>query len=334
MPQRLPQLRRAAKASGCAAFLGWRVGLPKLRPYHLVGLVDAEGSFFIQSHNSRPIFQLMLNVKEYPLLEAARKLLHGYGSVSVTVKKHAVAFRIACKRGLLHVVEFFRKYPLVTTKCHDFERWQRCVELYCSQQHLTYSGRKEIGKHDDQMNQRKMPHLLSGLQIHGIPCSQAGDWMSGFTSGEGSFHLVRTHGYLRFSLEQSAKDKAVLEYARDLIQAGAVREFKGMATFRIESARQLPLVQSYFTEHELIGSKLADYLAWSDLLDLMVYEGSWRSSVHVPKATETYAQHLWNRGARLGAGTLAGHWKDLGRRRRFHRAQDLSGDPLYKMLLQ
>ena len=333
--QILLKSRRFDARHGCSAFLGWRHGVRKLHPYHLVGLVDAEGTFFVVSKSCQPIFQLKMNLKEYPLLEAARTRLNGCGKIYPAVHDDAAYLGVACKRGLLHAVHFFHQHPLLTTKCHDFERWKRCVELYCSARHVTQVGREEIEDHIAHMNQRKKPSLLPGCLSHCIQASQVADWLSGFTSGEGSFYLERTTGYLRFSLPQAIIDRPVLDYIRDVLDAGRVyQDGKGMAKLRVCTPCELRRVQTFFKEHQLIGSKLADFEAWSDLLDLKVHKGLWQKHVEIPEPLEVYARFLWNKAARYPSGTRPKAWKDPTSRQRQPPARDLSSDPLYQLVFQ
>jgi hypothetical protein len=53
------------------------------------------------------------------------------------------------------VIPFFERYPLQTSKQHDFECFARCVRLINAGRHLDHVGMIEIAGIAEQMNRRK-----------------------------------------------------------------------------------------------------------------------------------------------------------------------------------
>ena len=53
------------------------------------------------------------------------------------------------------VIPFFERYPLQTSKRHDFECFTRCVRLIAAGRHLDHVGMIEIAGIAQEMNRRK-----------------------------------------------------------------------------------------------------------------------------------------------------------------------------------
>ena len=321
------------KTSGCIALTGWQYGVPQLRPWHVVGLVDAEGCFCIV--RGKPVFTINMNVKEFPLLEAIRKFFGGHGRVNTRLCDHTARVSIERKYGLLQVVRFFQDHHLWTTKWHDFQRWQRCVELTCSMEHRTEAGRLEIQTHNESMNRRKPPGLPTGLAIHGGSKSHPSDWISGFTSGEGCFSLRRRDCTLTFDLGQLSESVFVLEFVQASLRAGKIyHRNSGLSVLHASSAADLQAIQSFFVSHVLVGSKRADFQIWSDFLDFVVnarnsYGRCWRKRAVFPEALLHARKYSWNQAARWYGGRTS--WSDIGGGPPTPgRSHNLCGTELYK----
>jgi LAGLIDADG endonuclease len=61
------------------------------------------------------------------------------------------------------VIPFFHRYPLLTAKRRDFEKFARCVELMSSGHHLTAGGLIEIAEIVETMNRRVSRQELIGI---------------------------------------------------------------------------------------------------------------------------------------------------------------------------
>ena len=61
------------------------------------------------------------------------------------------------------VIPFFRRYPLLTAKRSDFEKFAQCVELVSAGRHLTPGGLIEIAQIAETMNRRVSRQELIGI---------------------------------------------------------------------------------------------------------------------------------------------------------------------------
>lgn len=84
----------------------------------------------------------------------------------ITTKKTSLKYEVMRRDDLLRVIiPFFRKYPLLTAKQRDFERFARVVEMMAEGKHLTYSGLVKIAVMVQDMNHRKpRKHLIRILR--------------------------------------------------------------------------------------------------------------------------------------------------------------------------
>eukprot|EP00971_Amphidinium_carterae_P097096 1921567-Amphidinium_carterae.1 len=178
---------------------------------------------------------------------------------------------IADKVGLLHVVHFFQRQRLLTTKQHDFLQWSHCVEIYCRGEHLEKSGRKRISQARACINLSRPTHVPCGLQARGVPTQDVADWICGFVSGEGSFNMNRKRLRLQFSVGQRTDSGAVIDWMQSVMHVGTVYEhfisgcpYKYLAVCKTADIRQLRL---FFSNSQLIGSKQADFEIWCRVFD-------------------------------------------------------------------
>ena len=58
------------------------------------------------------------------------------------------------------IIPFFRRYPLMSSKQQDFEKFATCVEMIDAGRHLTTDGLVEIAEITQTMNRQKPRHEL------------------------------------------------------------------------------------------------------------------------------------------------------------------------------
>lgn len=102
-----------------------------INPWFLTGFTDAEGCFSIKIHENaklkskwrvRPVFTIILNIKDLPLLESKSKSIKkslGVGRISRNGDK-AVMFAVDSIKEIPVIIKHFDKYPLVTVKLLDY----------------------------------------------------------------------------------------------------------------------------------------------------------------------------------------------------------------------
>ena len=176
----------------------------KLNPWEITGFIDAEGSFTITiypDNRSRlkwavqPIFTINLHRKDLPILEEIKNTLQ-LGNI-VNRSKSVVSYKIGSKKELKGLIHHLDKYPLVTCKFSDFLLFKQCFEIITKQKHLSESDLLKILGLKNDLNlglsnklKESFPNIIPinrpDYVFKGIPNPF---WVSGFTSGDGSFYL-------------------------------------------------------------------------------------------------------------------------------------------------
>lgn len=180
-----------------------------LNPWFITGFSDAEGCFtiLIQPNNKyrlnwrvKPIFTIGLHNKDLALLNKIKYYL-GAGSVINYTSTSKAVFSVESFQDLDIIINHFDKYPLVSAKKNDYLIFKQCFELIREGEHLNEKGLLKIislkhslnlglpenlieafkDKIDNITKMKKSPFVFTG-----IPDPY---WLSGFTSGDGSFNL-------------------------------------------------------------------------------------------------------------------------------------------------
>jgi len=177
---------------------------PKLNPWFISGFTDAEGCFTILvQHNDKykanwrvkAIFTITLHIKDTAILEDIKNTL-GVGKVSIKGRSK-VGYRVESFKDLEIIINHFEKYPLVTAKVLDFLIFKECFEMIKQGEHLTEDGISKIIGFKFSLN-RGLPDNLTEAFPNIVPIPRPGYvfkgipdpfWVSGFTSGDGSFNL-------------------------------------------------------------------------------------------------------------------------------------------------
>jgi hypothetical protein len=141
----------------------------------VTGFVDGEGCFsinFIRQPNrvSRRGYKTGFQVAhEFAVTQGAKSAdsLHllaeffGVGAVYINNRydnhrEHIYRYCVRKRLDLLRViVPFFQRYPLRTSKQHDFVKFAQCLRLVQARSHLTTKGLIEILQIAETMNHRK-----------------------------------------------------------------------------------------------------------------------------------------------------------------------------------
>jgi hypothetical protein len=145
----------------------------------------------------------------------------GVGSIS---KSNKVAlYAVDSIKEISVILDHFDKYPLITQKNSDYLIFKICFEIIKQGGHLTEKGLLEIISLKNILNLGLSENLKSAFPnieikdrpkhiFKGIPDP---NWISGFTSGEGSFHIVirkpKTSVFARFSIHLHIRDLEILK---------------------------------------------------------------------------------------------------------------------------
>jgi hypothetical protein len=154
-----------------------------IRTGWVVGFVDGEGCFsvgFVKQRckaNRRGYrtgyqvtheFVVTQGEQSLSCLEELREFF-GVGQVIVNKRyddhrEHLYRYVVRRRADLLEaIIPFFQRYPLRSSKQHNFEKFARCVALISADRHLDPEGVIEIAEIAETMNRRKSRQDLIGI---------------------------------------------------------------------------------------------------------------------------------------------------------------------------
>nr|QJQ35323.1 LAGLIDADG endonuclease [Fusarium brevicatenulatum]QJQ35355.1 LAGLIDADG endonuclease [Fusarium pseudoanthophilum]QJQ35387.1 LAGLIDADG endonuclease [Fusarium pseudonygamai] len=160
----------------------------------LVGFTDGDGCFSIVKSGGTYRLQFSLSQSEYNLrlLYYVKKNL-GYGSVSKSSKQSWGNFRITDRKVLNQVIfPIFEKYPLLTSKYYNYERFKQAYYILENKELTTEMKNKKI----EELRSKELPvNYISPAVIHLNEESKYEDivpvisvyWLAGFIEAEGHF---------------------------------------------------------------------------------------------------------------------------------------------------
>jgi hypothetical protein len=290
--------------------------LTNLNPWFITGFTDAEGCFTIKVQPNanlktkwriRPVFSITLNSKDLNLLESI-KFSIGAGTISQSGK--TAIYAVESIKDLPLIISHFDKYPLITQKVSDYLIFKQCCELIIKNEHLTETGLLKILGLKSSLNlglpdslKLAFPNVLQKDRpeyfFNGIPDPF---WVSGFTSGDGSFHIVdvknkgATTGVLaRFSVHLHVRDLEVLKglstYSKSLNfdpnGAPVNTEEKNKNIIISENSANLQISKfsdvtniliPFFNKYPILGVKSLDFEDFKKICDLMQTKKSLNSA--------------------------------------------------------
>jgi hypothetical protein len=119
-----------------------------INPWFITGFSDGESSFTasISRNNKSKLgwtiglsYIIYLSIRDVRLLEQI-KLYFNVGSITYKLDKGLVMYRVRSLKELAVIIKFFQKYPLLTSKRHDFNLFVVLYEIILKKEHLTVSG--------------------------------------------------------------------------------------------------------------------------------------------------------------------------------------------------
>jgi hypothetical protein len=147
----------------------------------------------------------------------------GVGKISKSGKK-AVIYAVDSIKEMPVIINHFDNYPLITKKISDYLIFKQCFEIIKKGEHLTERGLLEIIGLKSSLNLGLPDNLIKffpkliikerpGYLFKSIPDPY---WISGFTTGDGSFHIVLRNSdsqsgvFARFSIHLHVRELEVL----------------------------------------------------------------------------------------------------------------------------
>lgn len=175
-----------------------------LNPWFLTGFVDAEGCFQVSIRQDlkqkikwrvSSAFQIKLHIKDLALLEQIKNTL-GVGTIT-TDGKNFCNYNVWSVKELQVLIYHFDIYSLVTDKVSDYLLFKQCFQIIKNREHLTEKGLLQILSLKSSLNlglsnqlKEAFPNVMPvNRPLHNSNCIPDPYWVSGFTSGDGSFYF-------------------------------------------------------------------------------------------------------------------------------------------------
>lgn len=286
----------------------------QLNPWFLTGFADAEGCFSIKITKNdklktkwrvRPVFSITLHLKDLSLLTEIKNTLK-VGNISKSGKK-AVIYSVDSIKEIPVIINHFNQYPLITNKLSDYLIFKNCFDIIKQGEHLNEEGLLKIVALKNSLNKGLPENLIiafpntseRGMLRPEYLFKEIPDpfWLSGFVSGEGSFHVVISKSnkeiFTRFSIHLHIRDLNVLkgintqfnkynpEFSSSLVNLEpALPSIEGRASknkvlffeekriYRSENSVQIQIKKQsdifntiipFFNEYPLLGCKSLDF---------------------------------------------------------------------------
>ena len=221
----------------------------KLNPNWVIGFVDAEGCFrisIIKNKNFkgkalplsvRLYFQIGLHRKDEAILELIQSEL-GVGKIYRS-RADSSELQVSSFKDSERLIDYFDKYPLITQKLADYLLFKQAFELIKNKEHLTIEGLKKLVAIKASINWGLPDQLKEAFRdiepvkrlnvVHKETLDP--NWLSGFTSGEGSFsvrvfnsshNITGSQVQLRFQLTQQSRDLVLMENIIKYLSCGNI----------------------------------------------------------------------------------------------------------------
>ena len=144
----------------------------RLNSNWIVGFVDGEGCFHVAinrlpkmtlGRQVLPEFRVVQHYRDKALLYRFKDFF-GFGNV-VFNHGNIFEYRVRGLENLNKIVQFFKKYRLITVKKNSFEYFALVIQLMNNKKHLTQEGLERIAILASKMNRRVKRNLESSETI-------------------------------------------------------------------------------------------------------------------------------------------------------------------------
>jgi hypothetical protein len=287
---------------------------PVINPWFLTGFADAEGCFTIKIQQNvklktkwrvRPVFSITLNSKDLFLLEAIQQYL-GVGKIRKCGGK-AIIYAVDSIKEIPVIIKHFDEYSLITHKLSDYLIFKECFEIIKQGEHLNDRGLLDIIGLKTYLNlglseklKQNFPNVVPverpDYKFKVIPDPS---WVAGFTSGDGSFHIVfrnaisKSGVFARFSIHLHKRELDVLRGIATYFKLfnenfyvvrSAALENKPMETFpekkiiigvnsvnlQISKFYDIAnIIIPFFNKYPILGIKSLDFLDFKKVCDII-----------------------------------------------------------------
>jgi hypothetical protein len=268
---------------------------PSLNPWFITGFADAEGCFSISIYKdtTRSLgwrvgaeFLIGLHKKDIELLRLIQANLGGIGRID-KFAKDACALRVNTLSQMKMIIHHFDKYPLITQKHADYLLWREVIMMMLRKEHLTHKGLLAILSLRASLNlglseslKTAFPNIIPALRPLVEKTIPHGEWLAGFTSGEGCFfvfvsksstHALGFRVQLIFQITQHSRDEKLIKSLISYLGCGRlVTSSDGKVQFRVENfAANYEKIRVFFAKYKIRGVKLEDFKDWCLVAELV-----------------------------------------------------------------
>jgi len=284
----------------------------KLNPWFVTGLTDAEGCFglYLYKKSTSKLgwyvildYKITLHEKDVNLLNQLQ-IYFSAGSV-FNHGKQTKQFGVRSIKDLQILINHFDQYTLKTQKLNDYNLFKEAFKIVLNKEHLTIEGLNKLIAIKALMNRGLTSQLASAFcpldrlikQPTLIAARRGTDsgtnkldpnWLSGFTSGDGSFQVsIRENSkgkrkpqvILRFSIGQHIRDELLLRSFIEFLGCGNVSNKHSISLqsrseyiteFRVEKFLDIYVkVIPFFERYPIIGQKSLDFQDFCKVANLM-----------------------------------------------------------------
>ena len=232
-------------------------------------------------------FLIGLHKRDIGVLKDIQNYLGGIGRIG-KFAQDAYALRVNTISDMIKIIDHFDKYPLISQKRADYLIWKEIIMMMHRKEHITQEGLLTILSLRASLNlglseslKTAFPGIIPVIRpkVDDIAIPH-GEWLAGFTSGEGCFfifvHKALTHksGFqvqLVFQITQHSRDYILIQSLISYLGCGKlVTSSDSKVQFRVEKfSDNFEKILKFFYNHKIQGVKLEDFKDWCKVAKLM-----------------------------------------------------------------
>ncbi len=188
-------------------------------------------------------------------------------------------FKIYSVKDIVNVIiPHFEKHPLITQKKADFELFRGIIELIWSKEHLNKEGLVKIINLRASLNKGLNAKLAKAFPLT-VPVTRPfvenlpnlnPNWIAGFTSGEGCFHISlvknklyeKTFVQLWFVINQHNRDSNIIKAIMEYLSCGNIKVRTDEEAVELRRGKFEDIftkIIPFFDEYTILGDKSLDY---------------------------------------------------------------------------
>lgn len=289
-----------------------------INPWFITGFSDGESSFTasISRNNKSKLgwtiglsYIIYLSIRDVRLLEQI-KLYFNVGSITYKLDKGLVMYRVRSLKELALIIKFFQKYPLLTSKRHDFNLFVVLYEIILKKEHLTVSGFLKSISIINNLNNPTNSDLIDEITLKwgmlpplllppvtilkNINFLYRPWWIIGFICGEASFTYgassyttkksgIKIKYQLFFELAQKTKDIYILEAVLNYLGSGTIySENRGISKLKIGNIQSIQHVLiPFLLTYPLIGFKKLQFDIWIKAVQIKMIKNVQKSNLNL-----------------------------------------------------